>query len=106
MAPIISKADRARVALGAAPEAIQANLVIARRRLAEAAEEVDWLAVLLARRTAEVAKGEWPPKMYCNFCHDQITGKVVTGSRAPLDRRWCSEECRDSEYGDIRSGRA
>src|SRR5690242_1990799 len=98
MAPIISKADRPRVALGAAPEAIQAHLATARRRLAEAAEEVDWLTVLLARRTVEVAKGEWPPKMYCHLCDSEIPpGTVVTGSRAPLDRRWCSEGCRESE---------
>lgn len=60
MALIVSKQDRDGYRRHAAPESIQANLAIARRRLAEAAEEVDWLTVLLARRTAEVANGEWP----------------------------------------------
>lgn len=60
MALIVPQADRDSYRRHAAPESVQANLAAARRRLAEAAEEVDWLTVLLARRTAEVARGEWP----------------------------------------------
>ena len=60
MAPIVPKANRDSYRRHAAPESVQANLAIARRRLTEAAEEVDWLTVLLARRTAEVANREWP----------------------------------------------
>jgi hypothetical protein len=60
MAPIVPKANRDSYRRHAAPESVQANLAAARRRLAEVAEEVDWLTVLLARRTAEVAGREWP----------------------------------------------
>lgn len=60
MTLIVPKADRDSYRRHAAPESVQANLAAARRRLADAAEEVDWLTVLLARRTAEVANREWP----------------------------------------------
>lgn len=60
MSLIVPKDCRDSYRRHAAPESIQANLATARRRLTEAAEEVDWLTVLLARRTAQVAKGEYP----------------------------------------------
>ena len=61
MTLIVPKANRDAYRKHAAPESIQANLATARRRLAEAAEEVDWLATLLARRQHQVRGGEWPP---------------------------------------------
>jgi hypothetical protein len=62
MTLIVPKANRDTYRRHAAPESIQANLVTARRRAAVAAEEVDWLETLLARRQHQVREGEWPSK--------------------------------------------
>lgn len=57
----IRRANRDQFAASAAPEAIGAHLATARRKAAALAEEIDWLATLLARRQRQVADGTWPP---------------------------------------------
>jgi hypothetical protein len=60
MTLIVPKAARDGYRRHAAPESVQASLAIARRRLAEAQEEADWLEVLLARKLALFrANGTW-----------------------------------------------
>jgi hypothetical protein len=56
-----TQADRERYARSAAPEAILAELKIARAAQARAAELTGWLEVLLARRVRQVTDGTWPP---------------------------------------------
>lgn len=46
----------------AAPEAIAAELVDARRKLREAEATVNWLQQLQAKRATQVMKGEWPAR--------------------------------------------
>jgi hypothetical protein len=56
----VAKRDRRGFALHAAPQAIEAAIVDAQRRLRAVEEEVRWLRVLQAERATQVIRGEWP----------------------------------------------
>jgi len=59
---VIAPKDKERYARHAAPEAIRAELRVARERQQRAAVEVVWLERLLAQREQQVAAGAWPPE--------------------------------------------
>jgi len=44
----------------ASPEAIEAHLKKARKRVYDTEREASWLQTLLFKRIAEKARGEWP----------------------------------------------
>lgn len=56
--------NRAGVARYAAPQALEAMLVMARKREQQARAERIWIESALSIRTAQVERGEWPARAH------------------------------------------